>query len=99
MSTLLALSAQNGGSVVGSGSQSQIDVITSTGTTPKKNNTCNDQRTNENDQRKILKLMTEVEQLKSNLEIQALKNENSQLRANLEIQQLKHEKEMLEKKV
>jgi hypothetical protein len=40
-----------------------------------------------------------LEQFKSNIEIQSLKNENLQLRLNLEIQQLKHEKELLEKKM
>ena len=51
------------------------------------------------DKRKILKLTQELEQFKSNMEIQALKNENAQLRSSLEIQQLKHEKDLLEKKL
>jgi hypothetical protein len=53
----------------------------------------------EADKRKIIKLTKELEQFKSNIEIQSLKNENLQLRLNLEIQQLKHEKELLEKKM
>ena len=56
-------------------------------------------RDTEADKRKIIKLTKELEQFKSNIEIQSLKNENLQLRLNLEIQQLKHEKELLEKKM